>query len=44
MCGAKLTKGITNPFSFQQVIFSSNGIVPNQPEPYFDLQWNLAFP
>jgi hypothetical protein len=44
MYGAKLTKGITIPVSFQQIVFSGNGIMPNQPEPDLDFQWNFAFP
>jgi hypothetical protein len=44
MCGTKLTQWITLPVSFQQIVFSGNGIMPNQPEPDLDFQWNFAFP
>jgi hypothetical protein len=44
MYGAKLTKGITIPVSFQQIVFSGNGIMPNQPEPDLDFQRDFAFP
>lgn len=38
---AKVTQGVTNPLSFDNVVFGGNGI---EPEPYFDLQGGFSFP
>jgi hypothetical protein len=35
---------ISKPVSFHHVIFSGNGIMPDQPEPNLDLKGNSAFP
>jgi hypothetical protein len=43
MYGAELTKRATILVSFQQIVFSGNGIMPDQPERDLDFQRNFAF-
>jgi hypothetical protein len=41
---AKLTGRSPRPIAFNQVILSSNGIMPYHPKPDFDFERDLAFP
>jgi hypothetical protein len=41
---AELTLCVSNPATFAHVVFGSYGIVPDKPQPDFDLQGDLCFP
>jgi hypothetical protein len=40
----ELTGGSSLPVSLQQIVFCSNGIMPNHPQPNFDFQRDSAIP
>jgi hypothetical protein len=40
----ELVDWIPRPVAFEKIVFSGNSIMPDQPEPNFDLKGNSAFP